>query len=97
MFGLHQKADTELGDIFIALQLSALVHEVFLILEEVGLELIRLHVVDPALAALREHLADVAALVRPDVVGVRVSLLAGAADEGLVELGHLVALPQDLA
>lgn len=53
--------------------------------------------VDPALAALGEHLADIAALVRPDVVGVRVGLLASAADEGLVEFYQFVVLTRDLA
>lgn len=53
--------------------------------------------VDPALAALGEHLADVAALMGPDIVGMRVGLLASAADKGLVELGHLVALTRYLA
>lgn len=40
MLGLHQKADTKLRDVFIVIQLGALFHQIFLIFEEVGLELI---------------------------------------------------------
>lgn len=52
--------------------------------------------VDPALAALGEDLADVAALVGPDVIRVGVGLLASAADKGLVKSGHFVVLAEDL-
>ena len=92
MLQFNEETHSEFGDFFIFRNDLGLVLKSLLALEERSLQLLIFHAADLTLATLSKHFADLASMVRPNVIRVEVCLLACAANKGLVELCHPVQL-----
>lgn len=97
VFQFNQKANAEFGDFFIICYDLRFVLQSLFSFEETCLQLFVLHAADLALTTLSKHLANLTSMMRPNIIGMEIGLLACTANKWLTELRHSVSLAQQLA